>query len=92
MKKYNVFERVARVMDLSNEPEPGKPLIEIVGNRSVLIENHGGVLLYSKERVTVKTKNGCACIWGTDLVLTKMSREQLRICGHICKVELNGRD
>ncbi len=92
MKKYNVFEKVAKVIDLPNEPEPGKPLIEIVGNRSVLIENHGGVLSYSKEQVTIKTRIGCTCICGTGLVLTKMSKEQLRICGYISKVELCGRN
>lgn len=91
MKKYTVFERVARAMDLSNEPEPGKPLVEIVGNRSVLIENHNGVLSYSREQVTIKTKMGCICIFGEGLVLTKMSREQLRVCGNIFSVELGRR-
>ncbi len=88
MKNSSFFERVARAVDLTGEPEPGKPLVEIVGSRSVLIENHCGVLSYSKEQVTVKTKTGCICICGTGLVLTKMSKEQLRICGRIGKVEL----
>ncbi len=92
MKNQNMFERVAKAMDLSNEPVPGKPLIEIVGSRSVLVENHCGVLSYSKEQVSVKTKNGCISISGSNLILTKMSKEQLRVCGNICKVELFGRN
>ncbi len=91
MGKNYLLERVAKAMDLSNEPIPGKPLVEIVGSRSVLIENHCGVLSYSKEQVTVKTKNGHICICGSGMVLTKMSKDQLRICGNIKNVELCGR-
>ncbi len=91
MKKYNVFEHVARAMNLENEPEPGKPLIEIVGDHSVLIENHTGVFSYSEEQVKIRTKIGCICIIGNGLVLRKMSKEQLKICGLISKIELCGR-
>ena len=53
MGRRYILERVAKAMDLSNEPIPGKPLVEIVGNRSVLIENHCGVLSYSKEHMVI---------------------------------------
>lgn len=91
MVEKHLFERVARVVDLSTEPVPGKPLVEIVGDRAVLIENHCGVVSYSPECVSVKAKRGCICVHGSGLVLTKMSKEQLRICGTIRNVELRGR-
>ena len=91
MGNKHLFERVARAVDLSGEPIPGKPLVEIVGERAVLIENHCGVISYSPDAVAVKTKVGCICVYGNRLVLTKMSKEQLRICGTIRNVELRGR-
>ncbi len=90
MDKKHIWERMARAADLTTEPIPGRPLIEIVGENSVLIENHCGVISYSTEQVTVKTKNGCICVAGTGLLLSKMSKEQLRICGKICSVKLRG--
>lgn len=91
MDRRKFFDKMARAVDLSTEPIPGKPLVEIVGDRSVLIENHCGVISYSAQCICVKTKQGCICISGSDLVLTRMSKEQLRVCGFIQGVELRGR-
>lgn len=91
MANKHLLEKVARAVDLSGEPIPGMPLVEIVGERAVLIENHCGVISYSQERVAVKTKSGCICVLGSGLVLTRMSKEQLRICGTIRTIELCGR-
>ena len=81
MGQKHLLERMMRAMDLSAEPIPGKPLIE----------NHCGIISYSRECVAVKTKNGCICVFGSGLVLNKMSKELLRVCGRIQNVELRGR-
>ena len=91
MGQRRLMERMMQAMDLGTESIPGKALIEISGNSAVLIENHCGIISYSKECVTVKTKGGCICVHGSGLILNKMSRELLRICGRIQNVELRGR-
>ena len=88
MNKKHIFERMANVTDLNTEPVPGKPLVEIVSDTSVLIENHCGVISYSTDTVTVKTKHGCIIVEGEQLILKKMSCEQLKISGSIHTVEL----
>lgn len=90
MVQKHLLEALAQSMDLSTEPIPGKPLVEIVGDQSVLIENHCGVLAYCTNQVVVKTKQGCICVHGCDLILKRMSKEQLRICGKISNVQLLG--
>lgn len=90
MERRNFLDKMVKAVELSTEPVPGKPLVEIVGNRSVLIENHCGVVSYSTQNICVKTKQGCICISGSGLFLKKMSKEQLRICGVIQNVELRG--
>ena len=37
--------------DLPGEPLPGQSLLELTGDRQVLIENHRGVTQYSREQV-----------------------------------------
>lgn len=91
MGQRQLMERMMKAMDLGMEPIPGKPLIEIVGNSAVLIENHCGIISYSKECITVKTKGGSVCVCGCGLVLTRMSKELLRICGRIQNVEIRER-
>lgn len=91
MDRGSFLDKMARAVDLSTEPTPGKPLVEIVGDQSVLIENHCGVISYSTQCIRVKTKQGCICISGSGLVLKRLSREQLKISGTIINVELHGR-
>ena len=62
---------------------PGLPVVELVGERRVLIENHNGVIEYGTERISVKVKFGVICVSGCDLELAKMTRHQLVITGTI---------
>ena len=46
-----ILQRLADGADLSAEPLPGQPIVEIAGDRRVLIENHFGVKEYSREKI-----------------------------------------
>lgn len=70
---------------------PGLPLIEIIGNKRVLIERHRGVLAYNTEEIYIQACGGKICICGNDLMLAKMSKEQLVVVGQIQSVNLSGR-
>ena len=68
--------------------KPGQPIVEIAGDRRVLIENHFGVKEYSREKIGVKVKYGLVCVCGCDLELIRMTKEQLIISGRIDAVTL----
>lgn len=68
---------------------PGVPVVELAGDRRVLIENHKGVVEYGKERICVKVQYGLLCICGIDMELAKMSKEQLVIAGKIESVSIH---
>lgn len=91
MNGKNLIEKLSKALDLEAEPIPGKPLIEILFNQAVLVENHCGVVSYSTEQVIIKTKAGYIIICGSELKLGRMSCEQLRICGIIDSVQMKGR-
>lgn len=91
MPKRYFAERLADSADLSGEPMPGVPVVELAGDRRVLIERHGGVTEYSCERICVKVRYGLVCICGCGLELTCMTREQLVITGRIDAVQLQRR-
>ena len=84
----NFWERLADGVDLTAEPVPGQPVVEIAGERRVLIENHLGIKEYSREKIGVKVKYGFVCVCGWDLELTRMTREQLVISGRIDTVRI----
>ena len=88
---HNILQWMTESMDLPGEPIPGQPLVEISGCSRVLIENHGGVREYCRERIVVLVKYGCVEICGSCLELTKMTKEQLIISGEIYAVTLHRR-
>ncbi len=67
-----------------------QPLIEVLGQKRVLIENYNCVLDYQPSRVEVKVCYGSICICGRDLILRYMSCERLVVFGCIDSVLLYG--
>ena len=59
------------------------PLIEICGFHRALIENHIGILVYTQEKICVKVRLGVIIVTGNNLLLRKISKDQLVICGKI---------
>lgn len=82
------MERLLDGADLSGEALPNQPIVELFGDRRVLIECHGGVTEYTDTLIRVRLSYGQACISGCGLVLSRMTREQLVITGKIEAVQL----
>lgn len=80
--------RIADRADLYSETLPGVPIVEVAGDRRVLIERHKGVTEYSTQRIRVRLGFGAVWICGTELELTQMSGNQLVITGCIDSVQL----
>ncbi len=89
MKKGSAFVRLASSVDLPEEPIPGRPLVEILDNQRVLIENHLGVCEYEDTVIRVRVKNGSICVLGCNLELARMTKGVLVISGRIEAVQLH---
>lgn len=87
-RSHYFLNRLAEGADLGEEPIPSQPIVEIAGDRRVLIENHYGVKEYSRERIGVKVKYGQVNICGACLELRHMTKAQLVISGRIDAVTL----
>lgn len=88
MPKKHFAERFAAGMDLPGESVPGMTVVELAGDRRVLIEHHGGVTRYSCDKIEVKVRYGLVEISGSCLELACMSKAQLVITGRIDGIQL----
>lgn len=61
-------------------------LINISG-RLLYVEGHVGLVTLSKEIISFKVKKGVVMVEGSDLVLSEMSENTIKITGNIKKVE-----
>jgi len=77
--------------DLPGEAGSVQPLVELAGDRRVLMEHHQGVVQFGRERICVKVKYGVVSVEGCGLELARMSRDQLIIRGRIDRISLNRR-
>lgn len=88
MRPINKFLRTTQLENKGNVLMPVLPLIEIYGQRRILIENHYGVVCYGCHEVQIKVRFGIVRVCGDDLHLSKMSKDQLIITGTIDRVDL----
>jgi sporulation protein YqfC len=78
-------------MDLAEEALPGQPIVEILGQNRVLIENHRGAKGYSRQCIVIHVHFGEVHVSGDCLQLVRMSKERLVIQGMIHQVSLKRR-
>jgi len=90
--RNKVIPRVLAAADLDAELEPGLPIVELAGDRRVLIENHLSVIGYTSQCICVRVKYGCVSIYGCELTIAKMSKDQLVILGDIGSIQLSRED
>lgn len=82
-KRRPMLELMAEAADLPTEMIPGMPLVELCGDRKVLVENHRGVREYCPERISVRLTKGSLIIRGRNLNLEKMQAKTLIVTGTV---------
>lgn len=88
MGNKNFSRRLEKLGEMNDGVLPGIPLVEISGDRRVLIEHHRGVIAYGCCEICVRVKYGTVSVTGTGLNLVRMTKDQLVICGCIESVRL----
>ena len=91
-RQRHLLDRFVENMDLTGEPIPGQPVLELAGDSRILVENHLGITQYCCDKICVKMKFGYIAVCGRSLELAQMTREQLVITGQIDAVTIHRRN
>lgn len=87
-RNRTVMSRLTGILDMSAQPLPGVPIIEICGDQRVLIENHKGVIGYGSEKIGVAVSYGKIEVSGCGLKICFMSKQQLIIVGQVGGIQI----
>lgn len=87
-KLSQVSQQAMDRLDLPVNLASGVARMELLGNRSLYVDRHRGVLSYSTEAVDVNAGTVVLRVTGEDLELAVMTDEELRINGTIRRLEL----
>jgi sporulation protein YqfC len=90
-RKIKLRKRMAEVLDLPEDIVLDVPKLTLIGNETMLIENHSGIYEYSDDIIRLNTPIGLLSIAGLDLVLKELSLERLYVTGIIYGVNFEGK-
>ncbi len=88
-EKRRKTERAAGIMlavGLPMEADGSTAKITVLGHRLALIENHRGVYAYTEKGITLTGPEGMLSIYGRDLEIRELDREQMLVEGYITGV------
>ncbi len=88
---YDFVASVSGKLGIPPEILSGLPVIEVIGDSAVMIEQHRGITAYAEEEICVGVNFGTVCIHGTKLTVHVMNRERIMIYGAIESVRLERR-
>ncbi len=71
---------------LPMEADGSTAKITMLGHRFALIENHRGVYAYTENGITLTGPEGMLSVYGKDLEIKELDREQMLVEGYITGV------
>ena len=79
----NIKKKLVNTLELPKEIIFNLPLITIVGNEEINIENYKGVIEYSPEKIRINTECGVLKINGEKLSFKQITAENIIVTGVI---------
>lgn len=86
MKKGGLLPSLAERLELPEEALDGAAKLTVTAGRRALIENHRGILEYSRERIAVAFGRERLSLIGEGLRIVAMNRKELLISGELKEV------
>ncbi|MGO1372013.1 MAG: sporulation protein YqfC [Senegalia sp. (in: firmicutes)] len=78
---------IAEALELPKEIILDLPKITLVGNIQLYIENHKGIIEYTKDSIRINSKSGVIRIIGKNMLIKNIVSEEVIIKGEIINVE-----
>lgn len=89
-KKRDALPELADRLELPEDALTGAGKLTVTAGRRALIENHKGILEYSRERIAVSFGRESLNLCGQELRIAAMNRRELLICGKLLEITWSG--
>lgn len=89
MRRINSVKKgIARRLDIPEEAVIEEVIICIKGDEEVIIENHRGIVEYSRDNLRIAHAGGAVSIEGKELMIKEIDTDEIYITGSIISVEM----
>ncbi len=82
-----IKESISELLELPKDIILDLPRITLIGNLQIYVENHKGIVEYSKTRIRINTRSGILRITGKELRIKNVETEQIVVCGSFESIE-----
>ena len=83
MRKNLLKSRVSDAVNIPKDVILGVPLVRMVGQEELYIENYRGILEYTDTFIRVQTKIGQIHLSGKKLEIIYYTNDEMKVVGHI---------
>lgn len=87
MERKHLKNRITDAVNMPKDVIFGVPLVTMVGQDEIYIENYRGILEYTDQLIRVQTKLGRIHIIGKGLQVEYYNNDEMKIYGHINTLE-----
>lgn len=89
MKLYDKIRgKIPELLDLPDQTISGVPIIEIYGDRRVLVEGRCTVVQYGSNCIKLRNACGTVCVHGCGLMMVELSQYQMIITGKVENISI----
>ena len=87
IKKIDAMETVSEKMKLSSDILAGAPIVTVIGQTELVIENYKGIIEYTGDLLRIQTKTGRIHIEGKNLVIRQFSEDAMKVSGFVRMIQ-----
>lgn len=81
-----MVSRFLKTMELPTDVVLELPHLSVTGNRELSVENHRGIKKYTTEQISLRYKGGLMTIFGRQLSISYIEKDDIKIEGVIEKI------
>ncbi len=82
-----IKNKIIKLFELPKEIVLNLPLISIIGNSEITIENYKGIVEYTQEKVRINTTSGIIKLHGRKLCIKQITGDCIKVTGLITAME-----
>lgn len=86
-ESHSVKGKMAQMSELPKDVVLGVPMLTMMGQTELCIENYRGITEYTELLIRVQTKYGQIRITGNHLNVDYYTNDEMKITGHITMIE-----
>lgn len=86
-QRFSRMEAVSERMKLSSDILAGAPIVTLIGQTELSIENYKGIIEYTGDLLRIQTKTGRIHIEGKNLVIRNYSEDAMKVSGFIRMIQ-----